>query len=100
VTAQNSTDNVIKTPSGIVVQMRDGKGAAPLEDQEETQKQETKSVAWAAEPQPYTLLKTEQQFGPSNSKGSGGGRGANKQQGKTGAAASDFDFTSLPTLTN
>jgi type VI secretion system secreted protein VgrG len=105
VTAQNSTDNVIKTPSGIVVQMRDGKGAAPLEDQEATQKQETKYVACAAELQPYTLLKTEQQFGPGNSKGTGDGRGANKQQGETGAtgetgaAASDFDFISLPTLT-
>lgn len=35
VTAQNSTDNVIKTPSGIIMQMRDGKGAAPPEEEEE-----------------------------------------------------------------
>jgi type VI secretion system secreted protein VgrG len=108
VTAKNSTDNVIKTPSGIVVKMRDGKGTAPLKDQQVTQKQETKYVTWAAEPQPYILLKTEQQFGHGNSKGTGGGRGANKQQGETGAtgetgaagaAASDFDFISFPTLT-
>jgi hypothetical protein len=42
VTAQNSTDNVIKTPSGIVVQMRDGKGAPPPEDQEGTEQSQTR----------------------------------------------------------
>jgi type VI secretion system VgrG family protein len=42
VTAQNSTDNVIKTPSGIVVQMRDGKGAPAPEDQEGTEKPHTR----------------------------------------------------------
>jgi len=42
VTAQNSTDNVIKTPSGIVVQMRDGKGAPAPEDQEGTEQSQTR----------------------------------------------------------
>ncbi|MFT6898898.1 MAG: type VI secretion system VgrG family protein [Paraglaciecola sp.] len=42
VTAQNSTDNVIKTPSGIVVQMRDGKGAPPQEEQEGTEQSQTR----------------------------------------------------------
>jgi type VI secretion system VgrG family protein len=48
VTAKNSTDNVIKTPSGIVMQMRDGKGAAPPPEQEGTEQSQTRIPEEAA----------------------------------------------------
>ncbi|MDN4502259.1 type VI secretion system tip protein TssI/VgrG [Alteromonadaceae bacterium BrNp21-10] len=47
VTAINSTDNVIKTPSGIIMQMRDGKGTAPSE-QSGTEKPQTRMNSNAA----------------------------------------------------
>lgn len=42
VTSTNSTDNVIKTPSGIVMQMRDGSATTQQEEHAETEQSRTK----------------------------------------------------------